>query len=1024
MSIKGKFRDWLMDDAPQGKRVTQVSSVGWDTVARQSWLGGDAVWQDGADKLAKIYSKSGLIAACIREKATSLADVPLEVGMMNDGVFEPVPHEVLDLFYKNPDYSYSQIMGLTAARLDLNGAAYALLSSFENRFGTADFTPVPTHIVGKKTQGAAVTGYKIKTGDKEIPVEPEEMCALEYLDPSTFQGITSPTVTILKELGIDTERIQITMEILRNKALPGLFLRPEGNMSEPQRKQLRDSLNQAAGGDAANRGALTVLPSKINVEKGSDVTDIDFAVLNNLTETRICMAYGVPPIVLGAISGLQFGTYANYESARESFYSETMLPLWSFIESGLTRSILQTNPQTESLVFKFDVSKVTELQEDLNEISKRSALLFEKKVVTRDEAREMVGLPPVGGDDGGFMATPAPVVNVPTMGANDDQAEDMPDEEGKSLGGKIGQTEKAPAAIGSFTDSVALEQTLKREFAKQEAAAIQQLEELGYIQMSVIGKDLGKAIEATLLAIAQGQAMKQFRTLSDMVGKSANATGIQGKITDAAIENSFNVVNPLLERRMEAQAIELSESTLATTQKNLDDTLGALRKELVKEGVRGPNTVRALTEGVKRVFTNASDYRARMIAITESSRATNDANILSATASGVVQGFEPLISADACELCQVYEGANPTGKALFPFTNTEDAGKQVGDYTNRSLPPYHPNCLTGETPCFAIAPEAAFVSTYCGPVVDLTLSDGRRITTTINHMLLTPNGFAKAKFIRKGDYVLDASGFDRVMLGGPNNDGKPTSIQEVVETLAESSGVSVTRMPLSSEYLHGDASFCQGDIHIVAPNGFLKGDRKTLGTELVGQDNFQTRDSGLISLATVGDLDAMLLTMRDITDGGMGRLREAKALALGKSRHPELVGLGACAQFDSSLYEAAVNDWPADAKALANAQARFSGKVTTAKVVDVNVRDFLGHVYDLHTKSSLYIANGILSSNCRCTTVPVLITDPTPQAASAVALPQDGTRKSETPRPRPGGRPDAPKPLIQFTRNAVKEVTE
>jgi len=410
----------------------------------------------------------------------------------------------------------------------------------------------------------------------------------------------------------------------------------------------------------------------------------------------------VPPILIAAKVGLDKSTYSNYASARESFYKETVKPLWSFVATSLTRSILLRNPAYAGLSYRFDISKVPELQEDLNEASERAALLFEKKVATRNESREMVGLPPVDGEDGGFMQSPAP---MPMPFGNSEEQEE--DEQGKSLQGKIGQTEKAPAAIGGFPEAVALEATLKREFAKQEEAAIAQLEELGYVDMQTVGKGLGAAIEATLLAIAQSKAIGQIREVEQMAKNSKQ--GLHGK--EAQLIGAFDVVNPELEKRMQDQAIRLSESTLATTQTSLDDTLGALRQELVNQGVKGPNTIKALTEGVKRVFKNATDFRARTIAVTEASRALNDSKILSSMSTGIVQGFTPLVSPDACELCQVYDGNNPTGQALFPYTNTEDAKAQIGEYDNRSLPPYHPNCrcvvqpvlITEETPQAASA---------------------------------------------------------------------------------------------------------------------------------------------------------------------------------------------------------------------------------------------------------------------------------------------------------------------------------
>ena len=118
---------------------------------------------------------------------------------------------------------------------------------------------------------------------------------------------------------------------------------------------------------------------------------------------------------------------------------------------------------------------------------------------------------------------------------------------------------------------------------------------------------------------------------------------------------------------------------------------------MISAGVEGDNTsvaiTKALTEGSDRVFDNAKDFRARRIAITESARATHAADIMAASDSGIVQGFMPIISSDACERCQVYDENNqPTGKALFPYTSIDDAVSNMFEYDGRSMPPFHPNC--------------------------------------------------------------------------------------------------------------------------------------------------------------------------------------------------------------------------------------------------------------------------------------------------------------------------------------------
>ena len=227
-----------------------------------------------------------------------------------------------------------------------------------------------------------------------------------------------------------------------------------------------------------------------------------------------------------------------------------------------------------------------------------------------------------------------------------------------------------------------MEEALKKEFKKQKKKVLESLEDnAGDFDPSVIGLELGDEIAGTLFSVSSVQANKALSAVLTAAGA-----------TEDVITNAFDVVNPMLEGRIKEQTIKLSEATAATTRKNLEDTTKAIREELVRNQVRGPASVRALTEGIERVFENAEKYRARRIAVTESSRALADADIVAGAASGVVTGFRPLVSADACEICQVYDGDTPTGESLWGWTSLEDANAQVDSYDNRSLPPFHPNC--------------------------------------------------------------------------------------------------------------------------------------------------------------------------------------------------------------------------------------------------------------------------------------------------------------------------------------------
>jgi len=305
--------------------------------------------------------------------------------------------------------------------------------------------------------------------------------------------------------------------------------------------------------------------------------------------------------------------------------------------------------------------------------------MYKAGIVTKDEARAIVELEPATEDGGSFFSAPAPVVAAPV------------EEKPEDLEGKADKPpKKAPAANGGFDDEKELENTLKAEFARQQAAVKAIIAKGLTPDMALIGKETGPVISMTLESIVGRNYKKALAKLG------ADAV---------TVENSFNVVLPTLRNAVAKQAIQISDATLTTTGKSLEETISKIRSSLVSAGIEGDNTsaaiTKALTEGSDRIFDNAKDFRARRIAVTESSRAQHAAEVQAATDSGIVQGFEFVVSSDACELCQVYDAENnPTGKALVPYTAIGDASAQIGEYDGKTIPPIYPNCRCTMVPVF------------------------------------------------------------------------------------------------------------------------------------------------------------------------------------------------------------------------------------------------------------------------------------------------------------------------------------
>jgi hypothetical protein len=73
----------------------------------------------------------------------------------------------------------------------------------------------------------------------------------------------------------------------------------------------------------------------------------------------------------------------------------------------------------------------------------------------------------------------------------------------------------------------------------------------------------------------------------------------------------------------------------------------------------------------------------------------------------------------------------------------------------------------------------------------------------------------------------------------------------------------------------------------------------------------------------------------------------------------------------SSRKQACANNLLRNAVQIGNLLEAFTGLINLDEVIDVQIEAYSGHVYNLQTSTGWYIANNIISHNCRCVMVPV-----------------------------------------------------
>ena len=113
-----------------------------------------------------------------------------------------------------------------------------------------------------------------------------------------------------------------------------------------------------------------------------------------MSSTDIAMCFGVPSQLVG-VPDQQ--TYANVAEARLALYEETIIPYLRKLESDLNEWLV---PQfREDLRFEYVIDEIPALSERRRRIYENVIGAVGQGIMSRNEARELVGLAPVDGAD-------------------------------------------------------------------------------------------------------------------------------------------------------------------------------------------------------------------------------------------------------------------------------------------------------------------------------------------------------------------------------------------------------------------------------------------------------------------------------------------------------------------------------------------------------------------------------------------------------------------------------------------------
>lgn len=386
------------------------------------------------------YQQNAIVYRCVNEIANGAASIPFKVFQ---GDMELEQHPLISLLQRpNPTEAGIEYFQSLYSYLLLSGNSYALAST-ANSLPSELYILRPDRIKISSSETSIPKSYDYTLDGRTVasyPADPvtgqSEVKHFKMWNPlDDFLGL-SPLMAAAVDLDQHNLIAKHNVGLLMNGARPSgaIVFKPKdenGNslmLSDAQRKQVGDDLGRHFTG-TKNAGRPMLLEGDFDwKEMALSPKEMDFLQHKNMAAKDIALCFGVPSQLIG-IPDSQ--TYANVQEARLALYEETIIPLARRIESDLNEWLAPSFG--DNITIKYDVDSIPAMTERRRRVYENVVSAVREGIISRNEARDRLGLEPINGGDEVFIAAnlfPLGGPDVPSDAGKD------PEEAGKSAYGE------------------------------------------------------------------------------------------------------------------------------------------------------------------------------------------------------------------------------------------------------------------------------------------------------------------------------------------------------------------------------------------------------------------------------------------------------------------------------------------------------------------------------------------------------------------------------------------------------------
>ena len=317
-----------------------------------------------------------------------------EVGVRAGGEAVSAGHPLQRLLDSpNAFWSRSDLWRATETYLSLWGSAFWGLERDEDG-GIVEIWPLrPDKMRVIPDAQRYIKGFVyMGAGDKLVPYLPEDVVWMRYFNPLDEYAGLSPIAPLRQSADMGMDALRANRKLLQNDSTPGLIIEMEGFPTDAEVSEFYARWESRFRGVDKTRRPALLSPGMKASNLGFSPRDMEYIESLRWSLEDVTRVFGVPKVMIG---DLENTTFSNFSTARRLFWEDTVAAQLAFYQEALRQQLLP-HFGDDSLTVEFDLSGVEALKESEENKAKRRSIYVKAGIMTVDEVRREMNLPPVG----------------------------------------------------------------------------------------------------------------------------------------------------------------------------------------------------------------------------------------------------------------------------------------------------------------------------------------------------------------------------------------------------------------------------------------------------------------------------------------------------------------------------------------------------------------------------------------------------------------------------------------------------